>query len=126
MWRSITQTLLLVASVALLYGNWTGSRIFLVGAVGLVLYYGVNTVCWGAVLEAVLPFTRAWSNVFGFLTGFYLSAFVMAIPVVVWKYDRVAIAVALLVVGLAGVLLSSRGGQRPTWRSREYMTGLLR
>ncbi|MBI2637156.1 MAG: hypothetical protein HYW81_03105, partial [Parcubacteria group bacterium] len=108
MWRSIIKTLLLVASVALLYGNWTGSQVFLVGLIGLILYYGVNTVCWGAVPERVLPFTRAWSNAFGLLVGFYLSAFAIGIPVVVWKYDRVAVAVALLVVGLVGVLLSLR------------------
>lgn len=108
MWRIITRTLLLIASVALLYGNWTGGQSFLVGVFGLILYYGVNAMAWGAVLERVLPFSAAWARVFGFLTGFYLSAFAIGIPVVVWKYDRIAVAAALLVVGLVGVLLSLR------------------
>ncbi len=112
MWRLITHTLALVASVALLYGNWTSSKSFWVGVFGLILYYGVNAVCWGAVLERVLPFNRAAACAFGFLAGFYLSAFAMAVPVVAWKYDRVAVAAALLVVGLVGIVLSLRAERR--------------
>ncbi|OJI06311.1 hypothetical protein BK004_04060 [bacterium CG10_46_32] len=104
--RSIIQTLLLFASVALLYSNWTGSKSFVVGLVGLAVYYGLQAICWGVVLERILPFNRAWASVFGFLVGFYLSAFAVGIPVVVWKYDRIAVACALLFVGLVGILLS--------------------
>ncbi|MDZ4221321.1 MAG: hypothetical protein U1C18_00430, partial [Patescibacteria group bacterium] len=106
--RFLIHTTILAASVALLYANWTSGQVFLVGLAGLIAYYGINAVCWGAVLSRALPFNRAWSAVFGFLTGFYLSAFAIGIPVVVWKYDHIAVAAALLVVGLVGIILSTR------------------
>ncbi|MDZ4221398.1 MAG: hypothetical protein U1C18_00825, partial [Patescibacteria group bacterium] len=121
--RFLIHTTILAASVALLYANWTNGQVFLVGLVGLALYYGVNAIAWGAVLERVLPFDRLWSMVFGWLVGFYLSAFAIGIPVVAWKYDRVAVALALLVVGLVGIILSTR-----RWFNIEkpHLSGMLR
>ncbi len=117
------QGLILIASVAVLYGNWTGDRSFLIGAVGLALYYGVNSITWGEVLERILPLGRAWGRVFGFLVSFYLSAMAIGIPVVVWKYDRIAVAGMLLLVGLAGVVISAlrnRHAERSGVKTRPF------
>ena len=77
-----------------------------IGIVGLVLYYAITAIAWGRVIEQALLLNKNWGRIFGFLVGFYLSTFAIGIPVVVWKYDRLAVAGAMLVVGLAGFVLS--------------------
>jgi hypothetical protein len=72
----------------------------------LALYYLINSIVWGSVLRRVLPLSLAWSRIFGFLVGFYLSSFAIGIPVVVWKYDRLSVVIAMLAILLIGVVLS--------------------
>ena len=98
----------MVFLVVLLYFNWTLWHQVVIGFLSLILYYGVGSASWGRVVGAVLPLNKIWSRVFGFLVAFYLSAMAVGIPVVVWKYDRLAVAGAMLAVGLAGVALSLR------------------
>ena len=74
----------------------------------LFLYYLISAWVWGNVLNKILPLDRAWSKIFGFLVGFYLSAFAIGVPVVVWKYDRLSVLIAMLVVLVVGLLLSLR------------------
>ena len=95
----------------------------------LVLYYLVSAWVWGNILSKVLPLDGAWSKIFGFLVGFYLSAFAIGIPVVVWKYDRLSVVVAMLVVLVIGLLLSLRGSVITTAAIPSLLqkvTGLLR
>ena len=95
----------------------------------LILYYFISAIVWGSVVGRVLPVNGAWSRAFGFLVGFYLSAFAIGIPVVVWKYDRLSVAIAMVVVMLVGLLLSLRGRVLPTAAIPQFLqkaTGLLR
>ncbi|MBU2575893.1 hypothetical protein KKF64_02305 [Patescibacteria group bacterium] len=71
----------------------------------LALYYLISAVVWGSVVSRVLPLSRAMSYAFGFLTGFYLSAFAIGIPVVVWKYDRLCVVIGMAAVLLIGFVL---------------------
>ena len=98
---------LLLLSVVLLYINWTNWRQLIIGLGSLILYYIITSIAWGRVVAAVLPLDKIWSKIFGFLTVFYLSAMAVGIPVVVWKYDRLAVAGAMLAVGVVGLVLSS-------------------
>ena len=98
--------LFLTLSVGLLWKNWTSWHSISIGIVGLVLYYAITAIAWGRVIEQALLLNKNWGRIFGFLVGFYLSTFAIGIPVVVWKYDRLAVAGAMLVVGLAGFVLS--------------------
>jgi len=98
----------LVLSVGLLFKNWTAWHSLPIGLVSLVLYYVITTNSWGDVVARILPLNRVWSRIFGFLVAFYLSAMAIGIPVVVWKYDRLSVAAAMLVVGLLGLVLSLR------------------
>src|SRR3989338_4740890 len=100
--------LFLTLSVGLLWKNWTSWHSISIGIVGLVLYYAITAIAWGRVIEQALLLNKNWGRIFGFLVGFYLSTFAIGIPVVVWKYDRLAVAGAMLVVGLAGLTLSLR------------------
>jgi len=96
----------LILAVLLLYFNWTSWHVFTIGAIGLILYYTVSAIAWGRVVERVLPLNRVWSRVFGFLVGFYLSAMAIGVPVVVWKYHRPSIAIAMFLAGLVGIAVS--------------------
>ncbi len=113
----VKKVLILLGAGGLLYFNWTSWHQPIIGLTALILYYAITTVAWGRVVERVLPLTKNWSRIFGFLTAFYLSAMAVGIPVVVWKYDRLAVAGAMLGVGLVGVILSLRpsssGGSNP-------------
>lgn len=97
---------LLILSVIILYFSWTSWHDIFIGIVGLILYYGMTTIAWGNVVAQVLLLNRAWSRIFGFLVSFYLSALAAGIPVVVWKYDRVAVAIAMLAVGVIGLVVA--------------------
>ncbi|MDP1709471.1 MAG: hypothetical protein Q8L21_01105 [Candidatus Komeilibacteria bacterium] len=99
---------LLLLSVVLLYFNWTYWYWTIVGLLSLILYYSISTVSWGAVVERALALNRVWSRIFGWLVGFYLSIFAISIPVVIWKYNRLAVALVMFAVGLVGLVLSLR------------------
>src|SRR3989338_5274455 len=45
---------LLVLSVLLLYFNWIHWHQSIIGMVGLAVYFGVNAITWGAVVERAL------------------------------------------------------------------------
>ncbi len=104
---------LLTLSVGLLFWNWTAWHSTLIGIIALTPYFGVNVVSWGAVVERALPLSRAWARLFGFLVGFYLTTFAISIPVVIWIYDRLAVAGAMLAVGVVGIILSLRVPDHP-------------
>tara|TARA_Y100000310_G_scaffold312125_1_gene359122 strand:- start:3226 stop:5577 length:2352 start_codon:yes stop_codon:yes gene_type:complete len=111
--RFSIQLTMLVVVVVLLYFNWISWHEFVIGAVGLIVYYWVNTIVWSSIVERVLSTNKAWSRVFGFLVGFYLSAMAAGIPVVVWRYDRLSVALALFLVGLVGLLISALVNRHP-------------
>jgi len=75
----------------------------------LIIYYLISAIVWSSIVSRVLPVTKAMSRALGFLVGFYLSAFAISIPIVVWKYDRLSVTIAMLMILLIGVLLSLRG-----------------
>lgn len=85
-----------------------------VGVVALVAYFAVLAKHWGSVVQHMLPLSQWWARAFGLLLGFYLVALASGIPVVVWKYDRLSIAVCLFIVGLLGIILSYRTKQEKT------------
>ena len=72
----------------------------------LFVYYIISSIAWGRVVARVLPINRITSLAFGFLVAFYLSSFAISTPIVVWKYDRLSVAVAMIAVLVIGVLLA--------------------
>jgi hypothetical protein len=106
--KTVQFSLGLLISIILLYYNWVQWQSVLIGVIALVGYYTILTINFGVLLERVLPLSLAWSRIFGFLVGFYVSAMAIGIPVVVWKYERLTVAIALFLVGLGGILLSLR------------------
>jgi len=98
----------LVLSVLLLYFNWTSWHNFLIGAIALILYFAIGSYGWGGVVEKILPVSKRWSIIFGFLVSFYLISFAIGIPIVLWKYHRPTIAIILFLVGLIGLILGGK------------------
>lgn len=96
----------LVLSSLALYFNWIEFNSFRIGFFAIVLYYSISASFWKDVVVFSLPLSKAWSWVFGFLIGFYLSAMLAGIPVVLWKYHRPTIAFSLFFAGFLGYILS--------------------
>ena len=118
---------LLLVSIVLLYFNWIFWHSFLIGFLGLAIYYIINTIGWSVLVEKIFSFSRAWNLLFGFFLSFYLSIMVAGIPIVIWKYDRMLIAFCLLFVGLLGLfikyyLLKNQMSSAPLWRSLAVTT----
>ena len=84
-----------------------------IGIIVLLVYYGVSAKAWGSVVRNILPIKKVLSRVLGFLVGFYLSAFAIGIPVVVWKYDRLSVVIAMMVVLVVGVISSITLNRHP-------------
>jgi len=106
--RTIRHVVILTCSVLALYGNWTLFHNPLLGAIALLLYFGGLSVNYASVVRKTLSFGEYWNKAYGFLMGFYLSAMVAGIPIVVWKYHRPTIALALWFVGMVGIMLAWR------------------
>jgi len=102
------QVIALSAAVLGMYLNWTVVHSTLFGIVVLGLYFFIVSDAYSAVVRKTINAGVVWNKAYGFLISFYLSAMAAGIPVVLWKYHRPTIALALWIAGCTGIFLSYR------------------